>query len=295
VDREGSKPLVDMCKCGHDGPFFAHLNHKGWPPDKAPLASMLQQYGMHASILELMHDRIWAKHTGHNLCASRRQNKNTEGKKTRYQHRCLGAVRLKAAQQRRHSKTAQQRGRSAQVWALGALSLTCRARMAKRRTWMVAPAAYQNGPDTPYFQATFADWSSVAAHVHCETITEAVSPVLMDRPAVLNSSDVSCVPPKVTSSHTKNMVMRAKNTPKPRITAQPAPCCTGKLWIRRSTHTCKFDFGFFKRRAKTDTGRSGKAKVKVSGTTGLHLRQLYNNWHTCVHSPLPGIHNSLSA
>ena len=38
-------------------------------------------------------------------------------------------------------------------------------------TWMDAPAAYQNGPEMPKFHATLDDWSRVAAHVHCDTIT----------------------------------------------------------------------------------------------------------------------------
>jgi hypothetical protein len=46
-------------------------------------------------------------------------------------------------------------------------------------------SAYQNGPETPYCQATLEDWRRVAAQVHCDTITDAVSPVLIIRPAVL--------------------------------------------------------------------------------------------------------------
>ena len=41
---------------------------------------------------------------------------------------------------------------------------------------MVAPDAYQKGPEMPYFQLTLEDWSSVAAQVHCETMTAAVRP-----------------------------------------------------------------------------------------------------------------------
>ena len=44
---------------------------------------------------------------------------------------------------------------------------------------------HQKGPLTPYFQATLLDCRSVAAQVHWETMTEAVSPVLTMRPAVL--------------------------------------------------------------------------------------------------------------
>ena len=46
-------------------------------------------------------------------------------------------------------------------------------------------STHQNGPLTPKFHATFELCSRVAAHVHCETITEAVKPVLTMRPAVL--------------------------------------------------------------------------------------------------------------
>lgn len=37
--------------------------------------------------------------------------------------------------------------------------------------------------------------SSVAAHVHSETMTLAIRPVLTERPAVLNCSEVCLVPP----------------------------------------------------------------------------------------------------
>jgi hypothetical protein len=39
-------------------------------------------------------------------------------------------------------------------------------------TWMVAPAAYQKGPATPYLYATLDDCSSVAAHVHLPAGTQ---------------------------------------------------------------------------------------------------------------------------
>ena len=52
------------------------------------------------------------------------------------------------------------------------------ARMAKSRIWMVAPEAYQNGPETPYCHATLEDWRRVAAQVHWETMTAAVRPVV---------------------------------------------------------------------------------------------------------------------
>ena len=50
------------------------------------------------------------------------------------------------------------------------------ARIAKRRIWTVAPDAYQNGPARPTRQPMLEDISSVAAQVHCDTITAAVSP-----------------------------------------------------------------------------------------------------------------------
>ena len=40
--------------------------------------------------------------------------------------------------------------KSAPVWARGARTFTWMAKMANRSTWIVAPAAYQKGPDTPY-------------------------------------------------------------------------------------------------------------------------------------------------
>lgn len=43
-------------------------------------------------------------------------------------------------------------------------------RWGEARTWMVAPLAYQNGPLTPYSQATFELCNIVAAHVHYQYI-----------------------------------------------------------------------------------------------------------------------------
>merc|ERR1719389_105850 len=80
------------------------------------------------------------------------------------------------------------------VCALRARRFTSMARMPKRRTWIVAPDAYQKGPETPYVHATFEDWSRVAAQVHWDTITDAVSPVFTVRPAVLKNSEVCSVP-----------------------------------------------------------------------------------------------------
>jgi hypothetical protein len=59
----------------------------------------------------------------------------------------------------------------------GARIFTWMARTAKSKTWTVAPEAYQNGPETPYFQETLEDWRRVAAQVHLETMTAAVRPV----------------------------------------------------------------------------------------------------------------------
>ena len=50
------------------------------------------------------------------------------------------------------------------VWHVGARRLSSIARMPKRSTWIVAPDAYQNGPETPNCHATFDDWRRVAAH-----------------------------------------------------------------------------------------------------------------------------------
>lgn len=61
---------------------------------------------------------------------------------------------------------------------------------------MVAPDAYQKGPLTPYLYATLADCSSVAAHVHLDTMSHAVRPALTERPAVENCSLVWLEPPK---------------------------------------------------------------------------------------------------
>ena len=80
------------------------------------------------------------------------------------------------------------------VCAVGAKRLTWIARMPKRSTWMVAPEAYQKGPETPYWNATFEDCRSVAAQVHWETITAAVRPVFTVRPAVLKNSEEMFVP-----------------------------------------------------------------------------------------------------
>jgi hypothetical protein len=83
---------------------------------------------------------------------------------------------------------------SRKVWHVGARRLTSTAIMENKMTWIVAPAAYQNGPDMPYLNATLEDCNNVAAQVHWETMTEAVRPCLTVRPAVLKNSDVIGLP-----------------------------------------------------------------------------------------------------
>jgi len=77
-----------------------------------------------------------------------------------------------------------------QVCALGARLFNSMARVANRMIWTVAPAAYQNGPDTPYLYAMAELWRSVAAYVYVDTTDEATMPDLSERPVVVNISDV---------------------------------------------------------------------------------------------------------
>ena len=79
---------------------------------------------------------------------------------------------------------------SSTVWIAGHLRLISIAKMANNNTWMVAPEAYQKGPDTPKAKATFEDWRSVAAHVHFDTTSAAVRPAEIERPAVLYTSEL---------------------------------------------------------------------------------------------------------
>jgi hypothetical protein len=115
------------------------------------------------------------------------------------------------------------------VWAVLARLFTSMARMPKSKTWMVAPLAYQKGPDTPYCHATFEDCKRVAAQVHCETMTEAVSPVLTDLPAVLKNSDVCTVPFAYLSKYTMTVVKIEKKAPNPRTIAKPEDSGKGVL------------------------------------------------------------------
>merc|ERR1719181_133821 len=103
---------------------------------------------------------------------------------------------------------------SRKVCALGARRLTSMARMPKMSTWMEAPEAYQKGPVMPYCQATLEDWRRVAAHVHCDTITDAVRPVLISRPAVLNCSEVVLTLANFFSSMESARVRRVRPMPK---------------------------------------------------------------------------------
>jgi hypothetical protein len=61
------------------------------------------------------------------------------------------------------------------------------------------------------------DWRRVAAHVHCETITEAVRPVLTLRPAVLKCSELMVTPANFCSRKTRKVVKTEKKAPKPRM------------------------------------------------------------------------------
>lgn len=81
---------------------------------------------------------------------------------------------------------------------------------------------YQKGPLTPYCQATLEDWRSVAAQVHCDTITDAIKPVFTERPAVLKCSLVIIdFPDTLSLIKTINDVRTATKKPKPRTMAQP--------------------------------------------------------------------------
>merc|ERR1719158_783206 len=107
------------------------------------------------------------------------------------------------------------------VCAFGALRFISMARMPKRRTWIVAPLAYQKGPETPYVHATFEDCSSVAAQVHWETMTDAVSPVFTVRPAVLKNSELCSVLLTFLSRYTIRVVKSEKKAPNPRTIPYP--------------------------------------------------------------------------
>merc|ERR1719169_306131 len=96
--------------------------------------------------------------------------------------------------------------------------LTWIAKMAKSKIWMVAPEAYQKGPLIPKRHPMLEDISSVAAHVHWETITAAVRPGPTLRPAVLNCSEDCSVPSVLYSYLLKKTVKMVKKAPKPTTT-----------------------------------------------------------------------------
>mmetsp|Transcript_1976 Transcript_1976/g.4435 ORF Transcript_1976/g.4435 Transcript_1976/m.4435 type:complete len:221 (+) Transcript_1976:350-1012(+) len=112
---------------------------------------------------------------------------------------------------------------SRNVCALGALRLISIAMMPKRMIWTDAPAAYQKGPVTPYCHATLDDWSSVAAQVHCETMTEAVRPVLTLRPAVLKCSEVISTPANFCSTQVRPIVATVNKAAKKSMMKYPSP------------------------------------------------------------------------
>lgn len=64
------------------------------------------------------------------------------------------------------------------------------ARVANKIICTVAPAAYQNGPETPYLYAILELCSNVAAQVQLDTTAEATNPDFTVLPAVLNISEV---------------------------------------------------------------------------------------------------------
>jgi len=76
------------------------------------------------------------------------------------------------------------------VCIAGHLRFTSMAKMAKRMICIVAPAAYQKGPETPNLYATLELWRRVAAHVHFETTSAAVRPAGIVRPAEEKASEL---------------------------------------------------------------------------------------------------------
>jgi hypothetical protein len=104
-------------------------------------------------------------------------------------------------------------------------------------------STHQYGPETPNLKAVALDCSKVAAQVHAETILAAISPVLTEREADVNSSFVfteNCVYLswiKVMPSMTK-----AKPMPRAMTTAQPAA----------GSRTCAEDAGMISEREKRE-------------------------------------------
>ena len=113
---------------------------------------------------------------------------------------------------------------SMNVRMLGARRFTCVARIAKSMICTEAPAAYQYDPEMPTLQHMLDDISSVAAQVHCETISAATKPIPKLRPAVENSSEVFPTPPFPSMELSKAVmpVVRTVNAkPKPNTVNQP--------------------------------------------------------------------------
>ena len=75
----------------------------------------------------------------------------------------------------------------------------------------------------PYRHATFDDCRSVAAQVHCETMTEPVRPVLTLRPAVLNFSLLASSSENLRSRKLRRTVMAVRPRPRPIIIPHASP------------------------------------------------------------------------
>jgi hypothetical protein len=84
--------------------------------------------------------------------------------------------------------------------------------------------------------ATFDDWRSVAAQVHLETMSHAVRPAVIERPAVLKCSDVCLVPANRKSSQTSREVAIEKREPRPATTSQPTLAGRTVLWSSKNWH-----------------------------------------------------------
>lgn len=127
---------------------------------------------------------------------------------------------------------------SSMVWIAGHLRLISMARMAKRMICTVAPAAYQKGPDTPNLYATLELWRRVAAHVHLDTTSAAVSPAGIVRPAAEKVSEL--LPVRSASGtwrfekYTMPDVRQAKIVPTPSTINQPRPSGRGGVPPKKS-------------------------------------------------------------
>jgi len=77
----------------------------------------------------------------------------------------------------------------------------------------------------------FDDISNVAAQVHCDTMTAAVSPTPTFRPAVLNISEVWVVPLILNSYQLSPTVKIVKKIPNPRMTTNPTAWLRGAVGL----------------------------------------------------------------